>query len=332
MDFNISAIERLVLWMEVGQLVFVSDGMSKLKAIGEVSGDYYCDPSSPIRYTQFRKVKWLYKDLSLPIEEIYGKKFSQQTIYQIDPKQINQAFFTSQSSKNENGDNYVLIIDEINRGNVSAIFGELITLIESDKRKGSSEELSLVLPYSKKPFSVPNNLFILGTMNTADRSVEALDTALRRRFSFSEMLPKPELIQTEGPLKSTNGVLNGIDLALLLKTINKRIEKLLDKDHQIGHSYFLKVDSLESLKTAFHNTIIPLLQEYFFGDYGKIGLVLGQGFFEALESSEDETFFAEFKDYEIDGILDKRVYHIKDVTKLDDGAFIEIVKAILPRA
>jgi hypothetical protein len=227
---------------------------------------------------------------------------------------------------------YAIFIDEINRGNVSNIFGELITLIETDKRNGAEHAMSATLPYSKKQFSVPSNVDIYGTMNTADRSVEALDTALRRRFSFSEMLPQPELIQTVGPLKSTNGVLDGIDLTLLLKTINKRIEKLIDKDHQIGHSYFLKVDSLKSLKSAFHNAIIPLLQEYFFGDYGKIGLVLGQGFFEELESSEDEKFFAEFKEYEIDGILDKRVYHIKDLTQLDDNKFIEIVKAILPRS
>ncbi len=227
---------------------------------------------------------------------------------------------------------YAIFIDEINRGNVSNIFGELITLIEQDKRKGAEHAMSAMLPYSKKAFAVPLNVDIYGTMNTADRSVEALDTALRRRFSFTEMLPKPNLIKTAGPLKANNGILEGIDLALLLTTINKRIEKLLDKDHQIGHSYFLKVDSLDRLKSAFHNAIIPLLQEYFFGDYGKIGLVIGQGFFEVLESSEDEKFFAEFKDYEIDGILDKRVYHIKDVTQLDDPSFVEIVQAILPRA
>jgi hypothetical protein len=227
--------------------------------------------------------------------------------------------------------NYVLIIDEINRGNVSQIFGELITLIEDGKRLGQDETITLKLPYSQEDFVVPPNLYIIGTMNTADRSVEALDTALRRRFSFTEMLPQPELIKTEGPLKASQGIINGIDLSVLLSTINKRIEKLLDKDHQIGHSYFLKVDTLESLKSAFHTSIIPLLQEYFFGDYGKIGLVLGQSFFAEIESSEDEKFFAEFKDYEIDGILDKRVYHIKDVTQLPDSTFIDIVKAILPR-
>jgi hypothetical protein len=234
-------------------------------------------------------------------------------------------------AESDPGNRYAIFIDEINRGNVSNIFGELITLIEQDKRKGAEHAMSATLPYSKKAFSVPSNVDIYGTMNTADRSVEALDTALRRRFSFTEMLPQPELIKTEGPLKSSQGAINGIDLSVLLTTINKRIEKLLDKDHQIGHSYFLKVDTLKSLKSAFHTSIIPLLQEYFFGDYGKIGLVLGQGFFEEMEASTDDKFFAEFKDYEIDGILDKRVYHIKDVTLMDDNSFIDIVKAILPR-
>lgn len=227
---------------------------------------------------------------------------------------------------------YAIFIDEINRGNVSNIFGELITLIEHDKRQGAEHAMSATLPYSKKAFSVPSNVDIYGTMNTADRSVEALDSALRRRFSFVEMLPKPDLIKTNGPLKASQGILNGIDLSVLLSTINKRIEKLLDKDHQIGHSYFLQVSNLDQLKQAFQSSIIPLLQEYFFGDYGKIGLVLGQGFFAVQESTDDENFFAEFNDYELDGILDKKVYHLIDVTLLDDASFTELVLAILPRS
>ena len=167
--------------------------------------------------------------------------------------------------------NYVLIIDEINRGNVSQIFGELITLIEDDKRLGNSEALEDVLPYSKEKFGVPPNLYIIGTMNTADRSVEALDAALRRRFSFEEMLPKPEVITNRE--KGDKSIVEGINLGLVLETLNKRIELLVDKDHQIGHSYFLSVESIKDLKSAFQNKIIPLLQEYFFGDYGKIGTV-----------------------------------------------------------
>lgn len=182
---------------------------------------------------------------------------------------------------------YAIFIDEINRGNVSAIFGELITLIEDDKRLGADNELRVKLPYSKRELGVPSNLYIIGTMNTADRSVEALDTALRRRFSFSEIMPKPEL------LKEIQ--FNGFNLSEVLQTINDRIEVLLDRDHTIGHSYFLKIKSgdVESLKSVFKNNIFPLLQEYFYHDYEKIALILGEGF---VRVKENQTVkFATFK-------------------------------------
>lgn len=223
---------------------------------------------------------------------------------------------------------YVLIIDEINRGNVSQIFGELITLIEEDKRQGKDEALEVILPYSKEPFSVPANLYIIGTMNTADRSVEALDTALRRRFSFIEMPPQPELIATEGKLQEQKGVLENIDLPQLLTTINKRIEKLLDKDHQIGHSYFMNVSNLEELKSAFQNKIIPLLQEYFFGDYGKIGLVLGEAFFEK-EENENDVIFAKFREYDTSGFDDRIIYKLKNILSVSDDDFKIIIQTLL---
>lgn len=179
---------------------------------------------------------------------------------------------------------YVLIIDEINRGNVSQIFGELITLIEEDKRVGNAEELQLTLPYSKTRFGVPANLYIIGTMNTADRSVEALDTALRRRFNFEEMLPNHEILDGKE--------IGGIALDQLLSVLNKRIEILLDRDHTIGHSYLINVQSEEDLKYAFKNNIIPLLQEYFYGDCEKTGLVLGTGFFEESEKYTKDIFAA----------------------------------------
>ena len=169
-------------------------------------------------------------------------------------------------AENDKSQNYVMIIDEINRGNVANIFGELISLIEDDKRLGAREELRAELPYSHTIFSVPKNVYIIGTMNTADRSVEALDSALRRRFTFKEMMPKSELVPEE------NNVRN------IFEIINQRIEVLKDREHQIGHSYFMGVENEDDLKDVFYDKIIPLLQEYFYGDYEKIQLVLGEGF------------------------------------------------------
>jgi 5-methylcytosine-specific restriction endonuclease McrBC GTP-binding regulatory subunit McrB len=208
----------------------------------------------------------------------------------------------------KNAEPVVLVIDEINRGNVSQIFGELITLIEDDKRLGKAEELEIILPYSKKKFSVPPNLYIVGTMNTADRSVEALDTALRRRFVFEEIPPKYDL-------KELQYEFAGVKACDILKTINKRIEKLLDKDHLIGHSYFILKDGEkpnEKLKNSFYKSILPLLQEYFFGDFGKIGLVLGQGFVNLKNWDDKVDSFAEF-DHESSGDFEsKDVYEIID--------------------
>lgn len=204
---------------------------------------------------------------------------------------------------------YVLIIDEINRGNVANIFGELITLIEEDKRQGKDEALEVMLPYSKDPFSVPANLFIIGTMNTADRSVEALDTALRRRFSFVEMMPKPELLSED---------VDGVNLKDLLTTINHRIEVLKDRDHLIGHSYFMKVKSKEQLIDVIYRNVIPLLQEYFYGDYGKIRMVLGDGFV----AKELENI--EFATSDVDFDRPENCYQIKDIRKVKE----DIDKAI----
>lgn len=170
---------------------------------------------------------------------------------------------------------YVLIIDEINRGNVSQIFGELITLIEEDKRKDNTEAMSAKLPYSGEQFSVPNNLYILGTMNTADRSVEALDTALRRRFSFKEMVPQPDLLSEN---------LCDHNLKDILDRINQRIAYLKDREHQIGHSYFIGCDSEAKLKCIFKDKIVPLLQEYFYGNVEYIGLTLGNEFIKPVNT------------------------------------------------
>ena len=247
-------------------------------------------------------------------------------------KEFETSIKTNKSNdiKTNKKQDFVLIIDEINRGNVSQIFGELITLVEEDKRLGADEALEVTLPYSKEKFGIPPNLYILGTMNTADRSVEALDAALRRRFSFEEMPPRPILIANEGKLKEAKGFLDNIELPLLLNTINKRIEKLLDKDHQIGHSYFMSVKNYEDLKNAFKNKIIPLLQEYFFGDYGKIGLVIGKEFFEAVEK-DDENIFADFEDYDASSFAERTIYKIKDIDNMSKDSFYKAINSLISK-
>ena len=177
------------------------------------------------------------------------------------------------------GKNYVLIIDEINRGNLSRIFGELITLIESDKRLGQENELRLTLPYSKEDFGVPDNLYIIGTMNTADRSTTKLDTALRRRFHFVEMMPNPEKAAEHSSVP-------GVDCGKLLKAINRQICLWRDREHQIGHTYFMGLKNIDDLKDAFQDKIIPLLQEYFFADWGKIDLALNKNGFIVSEKAQ----------------------------------------------
>ena len=177
--------------------------------------------------------------------------------------------------------NYVLIIDEINRGNIAKIFGELITLIEDSKRIGGEDETTVTLPYSGDTFGVPNNLYIIGTMNTADRSIALLDTALRRRFEFVEMMPNPDHPEISQDIEGVNG-------QKLLAAMNDRIRFLLDREHQIGHTYFLGIDDLKSLEDAFKHKIMPLLQEYFYDNWEKIDLVLNRnGIIEKCDIPDD---------------------------------------------
>ena len=182
---------------------------------------------------------------------------------------------------------YVFIIDEINRGNISKIFGELITLIEDTKRAGAEEAMEAILPYSGDLFSVPQNVYILGTMNTADRSIALMDTALRRRFEFEEMMPDSGVLKRLGvDTIEVDG--EELNVAKMLDVINERIEYLFDREHTIGHAFFTKLaddPSIETLASIFEKKVIPLLQEYFYEDYGKIQLVLGDN------AKEDEFKF-----------------------------------------
>ncbi|MCR9155226.1 MAG: AAA family ATPase [Bacteroidetes bacterium] len=222
---------------------------------------------------------------------------------------------------NDKSDAYVFIIDEINRGNVSQIFGELITLLEDDKRLGKLETIYADLPYSKKAFAVPPNLYVIGTMNTADRSVEALDTALRRRFAFDPMWP--DVSQLERTITE-----DGIELKKLLNSINIRLEVLKDRDHMIGHAWFWNVSSVEGLRAVFANKILPLLQEFFYNDYQKLGLVLGDAFFHKHKNVH-AGIFARFED--ANGLADQydqaRIYELKDPEDLQIEDFQSLYQA-----
>ncbi len=315
--YTASQINYFKNYLKVGDYVVISNGNSYIRALGKVTGEYEFKENGEIRYDHFRNVEWLFSDRDIPVNEFYSKGLQQKTIYKLKSEFIIPEFFVRETKRAEVKDeqkNFVIIIDEINRGNVSSIFGELITLIEPTKRATCPEELSVVLPYSKTQFKVPSNVFVVGTMNTADRSIESLDTALRRRFSFKEMSPKSEIIKTEGISK---GVVEGINLVSLLDRINERIEKLIDKDHKIGHSYFISVNSLPQLKLAFNDKVIPLLEEYFFGDFGKIGLVLGSSF---VKKEVNDFDFATFTDYDSQTEQDlkqRAVYKIKPHAEWD---------------
>jgi len=276
-------IFRFKMWMNKGDLVIVPNGSDNIAAVGIITGDYEYDKDADIDYHHFRGVEWIYKG-NLPRQGIYESKFVPPTLYELYQDKLNKDELKKficgiQDAKK----NYVLIIDEINRGNISKIFGELITLIEEDKRGWKVR-----LPYSlDADFYVPDNLYIIGTMNTADRSIVNIDIALRRRFQFVEMMPESSLLDDD---------VEGINLQKLLEKLNQNIRVLLDRDHQIGHAYFMKVHSVEVLKQVWYGAVLPLLNEYFYSDWENLKLLL-QDFVEEDGHYNDESSFR-FKNME----------------------------------
>ena len=336
------------------------------------------------KYASIDQIKNLTKDIT---KAVGGSNGSLMWVVFNELKKYEAAWLIQERGKQQTkpAQPFVLIIDEINRGNVANIFGELITLLEDDKRTGRPEALTLRLPYSKQMFSVPHNLYLLGTMNTADRSVEALDTALRRRFSFTEMKPQPELLsphqmiarlwlryadepwdgatykpaetelynllgcadlakedqeprwerlRLEGMApKTTKSILDdvkmtGVDLEKLLHAINARLEQLLDHDHCIGHALLIHVHDFASLQEAFRRNILPLLQEYFFSDWGKLGLVLGGDFVKQVNLKQAPSIklksFPGYSSSTMSELSEKPVYRITDPADLEPKHFQEI--------
>lgn len=255
-----------------GEVILLTPDNKHISAIGIIQGNYYYDKSNFPEAPHRRKVDWLLKDIDVPFTLFHSKgktgHFNGVDAAAIDTDKIRD--YKDSLQEDHTTLNHVLIIDEINRGNVSAIFGELITLLEDSKREGQPDALSVKLPYSGEDFILPSNLYIIGTMNTADRSVEALDTALRRRFVFEEMLPDISKLQTD---------IDGINVQALLTAINDRLTALKDKNHTIGHAYFMHCGTAVDVLHVLCFKVLPLLEEYFYGQQELIEVVLSSEFF-----------------------------------------------------
>lgn len=266
---GIQSIYYFKNFMKRGDIVFVCNDHNRITSIGRVKGIYEFIDLPGIRYHHFRKVDWIIKECSIPSEKFYDKKFSDQIIYQLSRNSINSDNLLNFIGKNGGRKrNYVLIIDEINKGDIKNIFGEALTLIDPQKRLGQSEEMKIRLPFSNDELVVPDNLYIIGTMNTPIQS-DIFDQALRRRFDFIEMTINYDILKFK---------IDEIEIDQMLKVINQRLEFLVGEQVQIGHSYFLELKdnpSFETLKNIFKNKIIPLLQYTFNDDMEKISLVLG---------------------------------------------------------
>lgn len=297
--------------MSVNDIVCVLHDNKTISLVGVISGGVEEDEGVKLSnhstdyFKRFRKVRWLNTlDDRIDIYALNGNtKLARKTTYPLDIKPEKILALINKP--------YILIIDEINRGNISKILGELITLLEPSKRKGNDEALEVKLPYSQESFSVPNNLYIIGTMNTADRSIALLDTALRRRFEFIEMLPDSKELSTN---------CDSINLQELLKAMNNRMEFLLDRERSIGHAFFIGVTNLNDLQAVFKHKILPLLQEYFYDDYAKINAVLNDnGMLESQTMNDVKISLSEeFVDSE------KRIWKITDSSSWAQWQFQKI--------
>ena len=257
--------------MKAGDLVVVPDGLTQFRAVGEIAGEYEFVPGNSYAYCHRREVRWYWwDDTGRPISEIYARRLTLGAIYRLKSKEIQHDALRSRigSPMQSEGEPYVLVIDEINRANVSRVMGELITVLEEDKREGAENEVAVTLPYSGNRFTLPPNLHLLGTMNTADRSIALLDTALRRRFEFEELAPDVHALQDAG--KAT-----GINLPEVLNAMNDRLEWLIDRDHLIGHAWLMKARTRDDVDQVMRRKVIPLIAEYFYDEWEKVRAVLG---------------------------------------------------------
>ena len=331
-DFSVDSgrvvLNSFINKMQLGDIVFSCYSASTIDAIGIVTGEYeWHDEYEELK--RVRKVDWLVKGIRENILALNGgKSMTLASVYRLsniamsDVFKIINKYQPIASGLETHKDNFVFIIDEINRGNISKIFGELITLIEESKRVGKEEGMKTLLPYSMKPFGIPENVYIIGTMNTADRSIATIDTALRRRFEFKEMLPDPEVVA-----KISVG---NLSIKTMLEKMNRRIAVLYDREHTIGHAYFMplaKDNSMEKLAEIFKNKVIPLLQEYFYEDYEKIRLVLADN----QKENENDRFIKRtaIKHNELFGSADINVdegytYEINEDAFMNPEAYLQI--------
>lgn len=296
-NFDDAGAVGFVEEVKKGDIIITTDGSrTRINGIAVVTDDKGYTLDKEERDTTTRNVKWLAKNIDENIKNINKEKMlHRRTVARVPNMKVEDIIKLAKEKNQEelskivikeNKDPYVFIIDEINRGNISKIFGELITLIETTKRAGKEECISTKLPYSKEEFTVPDNVYIIGTMNTADRSIALIDTALRRRFKFEEMLPDYHLL--EDIFVEDKGT--KVNIGAMLKVINERIKYLYDREHTIGHAVFLELkenNNIDKLENIFKKSVIPLLQEYFYEDYEKIRIVLGDN-----AKDEDEQFIS----------------------------------------